>query len=159
VIVLGLDAATSTGWAIVGVAQGKTRLYDFGIANVHNWRSLGKVVAAGVSAGAETAALEVPYVDKSPDTAIKLGMIAGRWMQELDRAGLRYTQHKAQQWQSNLLKGLIVPRSPREERKRAAGLWVKCQFGLVVKEDEADAICLATWGAKVGNVAQLALGG
>jgi Holliday junction resolvasome RuvABC endonuclease subunit len=149
---LGLDAATSTGWGIVEFAHGRLRLLDFGIARVGDHRSLGEVVAKAVQLDVETAAIEVPYVDKNADTAIKLGIVVGRWMQELDRARMSYVTHKANDWQRNLLGGLIQNAAPRAARKRAASMWVASMFKIQVREDEADGICMAAWVAKVHAV-------
>jgi Holliday junction resolvasome RuvABC endonuclease subunit len=151
VIVLGIDAAAKSGWGIVDTTAGRPRLLDFGIAKVGNYRSLTAVVGAAIKLGAAKAAIEFPYVSVNPDTALKLGTVVGRWMQECDRAALAFETFTASQWQMQLLAGLITNRSPREARKRAAAIWVKSTFGIVALEDEADGICLASWRAKVGR--------
>jgi Holliday junction resolvasome RuvABC endonuclease subunit len=151
VIVLGIDAAAKSGWGIVDTTAGRARLLDFGIAKVGNYRSLGAVVAAAIKLGAVKAAIEYPYVAENAGTALKIGTVVGRWMQECDRAALAFETFTASQWQLQLLSGLITNKSKREDRKKAAAIWVKSVFGIVALEDEADGICLAAWRAKVGR--------
>jgi Holliday junction resolvasome RuvABC endonuclease subunit len=147
-IVFGVDAATSSGWAIVDSTAGKPRLVSYGVGCGTDHAVVHDLVENAQRLGAQLGAIEAPYVDKNPDTAIKLGVIVGRFAQELDRAGIAWTGHKAQQWQQRLLNGLIALTSPREVRKRAAIQWVKATYGIDAREDEADAICLTTWKAK-----------
>jgi Holliday junction resolvasome RuvABC endonuclease subunit len=149
---LGLDAATTTGWAVVEHV-GRLRVVEFGKIKIRHHQRLAEVLTRAVHLGVQVAAIEVPYVDKNVDTAIKLGMICGRWQQELDRVGMPYTTHKASEWQHQMLAGLITRRSPREDRKKAAAIWVASTFNLRVGEDEADAIILASWRAKLGAYA------
>ncbi len=151
-IVLGIDAAASSGWAIVDASGGRPQLLDYGIAKCSDYRTLPAVVGVAITAGVASAAIEVPYVDKNIDTAIKLGFVVGRWMQELDRAALSYGTFQAQSWQHFILAGLVTPQSTREARKRAAISWVEITYRVRVPSDSADAICLATWRAKVLRV-------
>lgn len=150
-IVLGIDAATKSGWGIVDTTGGRIRLLDFGIAKVGNYRSLGAVMAVALKLNVAKVAIEYPYMAENAGTAIKIGIVVGRWMQECDRAALPFETFTAHQWQMQLLTGLITNRSKSPERKKAAAIWVKSVFGINALEDEADGICLASWRAKVGR--------
>lgn len=146
-ITLGVDAAGSSGWAIVDTSAGRPRLVSYGVCRAQHDHII-DVVETAFAHHVEVAAVEWPYVDKSPAVAIKLGVIVGRWAQELDRVRIPWKGHNAQSWQAGLLAGLIGAASPRDQRKAAAARWVKAEFGVIVTGDEADAIGLATWRAK-----------
>lgn len=158
---MGIDAAGSSGWGIVDVGRGRPSLITFGVCNGKDHHAIVEVVETAVTHGVQVVAIESPYVDKNVDTAIKLGVICGRWCQEFDRAGIKWISCKADTWQRKLLDGLIHAGSPREVRKKAAKQYVRAEFGREVSEDEADAICLATWRAKESafEVKRIAAGG
>jgi Holliday junction resolvasome RuvABC endonuclease subunit len=153
--VLGVDAATRSGWAIIDTTAGPPRHLGHGIVSGIDASAISDLVEHAAAAGVTIAAVEEPYLDKSAAVAIKLGIIVGRWLQELELAGLKCELFKAQSWQHFALAGLIGPSSPRAQRKAAAKRWVKAEFGLVVPEDAADAIVFATWRAKAARLARL----
>jgi Holliday junction resolvasome RuvABC endonuclease subunit len=160
VVVLGIDAASSSGWAVIRAPAGPLELVSWGKCNGKDFQSIVEVCQGAVALGVDLAAIETPYVDQSPDVAIKLGLVVGRWAQEIDRHKIPWTGHKAAQWQHRLLAGLIGPSSPRDQRKLAAQRWVRANFAARVgaapiSDDEADAICLAAWRAKESRFAAL----
>jgi Holliday junction resolvasome RuvABC endonuclease subunit len=144
--VLGIDAATTTGWAVVGPEGSRMKVLAHGRMTA-DWSGIEQLLA-GLVVPVEVAAVESPYLDKNPDTTITLARIVGRFEQVLDRRGVRTELVKAASWQQGLLDRLIRPSSTRAQRKFAAKLWVRASYRLDVSEDEADAICLATWQAK-----------
>jgi Holliday junction resolvasome RuvABC endonuclease subunit len=146
--VLGLDAASTTGWAVVDGRNATPALLTWGAVDARTHHAAIAVVENARALGVAMAAVETPYVDKNADTAIKLGIVVGRWAQELGRAGIPWKGWKAQQWQFHVLKGMVGPGAPRAQLKAAAARWVKITYGYDVGEDEADAICFATWRAK-----------
>jgi Holliday junction resolvasome RuvABC endonuclease subunit len=147
-LVLGIDAATTTGHATILLGEaGKLSVRRVGRIAARAG-AISDLIAAAAGDGVVLAGLETPYLDKNPDTTIKLAMIAGRFAQELDHHRIPCAQLRADEWQKGLLTGLISGRSDRGLRKRAARAWVHATYKLDVTEDEADAICLATWLAK-----------
>lgn len=154
---LGIDAATSSGWGVIDTSKGRRGLLSFGAINAKDAHAIIEVVESALALGVADAAIETPYVTPdpkraNPDTAIKLGVIVGRWVQELDRAGIPCTWCKAVTWQQGLLAGLIRGSSPREVRKRAAKTYVRAEFGIDVEEDPADAICVAIWRGRHARI-------
>lgn len=156
-IVVGIDSATRSGVATVhGERTGDVRLLHHGTFNGTRASSVQNVTASlshladFCSRGPvdHLVVIEEPYLDKNPRTAMLLARITGRWLQALETAGHPVELVQPSTWQQGLLAGLITPRSPRAQRKEAARRYVKAEFGVDVSEDEADAICIATWRLK-----------
>ncbi len=141
---LGIDCATTTGWALVQLGAGRPVVAAHGTIRA-GWHEVRDLVDHFSVAGLSVAALETPYVDKNADTTIKLARLCGRFEQELEARAIPVELVKASEWQRGLLRGLITETSKRGDRKRACRLWVKSELGKVVGEDEADAIALAVW--------------
>ncbi len=158
-IAAGLDAASRTGWAVVEAGRGRPTRLASGVVEAHWDQIMDTVAQVFLPRGVELALIEVPYVASNPHTAITLGRIVGRWEEELDRAGIAVELVRAQQWQVGLMAGLIGRTSPRDQRKKAARLWVRQFYGLnLPSEDECDAIGLATWGAQRAAISGRATG-
>lgn len=150
-IVVGIDSATSTGWAVIHRDErGRETRLGSGVTSAES--------AGGIAAFVQTmtttwptidlVAVEDAYLDKNPKTLKVLCRIQGRWLQEFERAGIRCTLVDASTWQIGMLRGLIQRASPRKDRKKAAILWARRLLGAAVTSDEADALCLATWAAR-----------
>lgn len=154
-IVFGVDVATSSGWALVEGGRGQPKLLSYGqVASTA--QQIAGLVEVVRPMEIELAVLEEPYVDKNPATTIKLARMVGRWEQELERARIRVCTAKAASWQQQLLARFGVSRgTPRRQCKIAAMKWAALVYGVAVKEDEADAICMATWQAKLEHLRQL----
>lgn len=144
--VLGLDAATNTGWGLVS-CEPQPRPLSWGVVGT-SWEQIRDLIEHLAPMPVVHVVIETPYLDKDPSAAIKLGRIVGRWEQECERRGLPVQLAMASVWQMGLLNGLIRPSSPRAARKAAARQWVKSAYGITAREDEADGLCLATWAAK-----------
>lgn len=159
--VLGLDAATNTGWGVVSCDEGEPRLLSYGVIGTA-WEQIRDLIEQLAPMPIVHAAIETPYVDRDPSVTIKLARIAGRFEQECERHAIPVQLANARTWQVALLQGLITPQSPRVVRKRAAQRWVESVYRVRVREDEADAICLATWAAKTrafkGRISQVIRG-
>jgi Holliday junction resolvasome RuvABC endonuclease subunit len=146
-LVIGIDAATiTTGWAVVDVRPGLPKLVASG--------TIGGTRAADILAlsrawapKVQAAAVEEPYLDprKGVATMRKLAGATERWLMAWELAGVPCRAVRAQEWQCGVLAGLAGPQAPREQRKRAAAIWTRAQFGAVLSEDVADAACLAFW--------------
>jgi Holliday junction resolvasome RuvABC endonuclease subunit len=147
ITVLGLDCASTTGWAVVQVRGGKPAVSTYGKIKA-GWAEIRDLINHFSSASLTLAVLETPYVDKNPDTTIKLARLCGRFEQELDAHDIAIEVVKAWDWQRGLLRGLVHERSTRPERKAACRRWVRAELGLDVGEDEADAIAMAVWMGK-----------
>jgi Holliday junction resolvasome RuvABC endonuclease subunit len=144
--VLGLDAATNTGWGVVS-CDPLPRALSWGVVGTQ-WEQIRDLIAELAPMPIVQVVIETPYVDKDPSVTIKLARIVGRWEQECDRAGLPVVLATASVWQVAMLSGLITARSPRAVRKRAARQWVSSVYRVSAREDEADGLVIATWGAR-----------
>ncbi len=155
--VLFLDAATRTGWAVVEGDARTQQLVNYGAVDA-TAEGL-KAIVDGLhieflnDRGPELCVVEEPFLDKNVRSLKVLAYTVGRWLQELERSGFRTSLVTADTWQLGLLTGLITPASPRKDRKAAAKRMVRILYGgLECSEDEADAICGATWAVRQGSV-------
>ncbi len=159
--ILFLDAATRTGWAIVEGTCAAQRLMSSGAVDASTAKAVARFVASlSTWPVPDLCVIEEPYLDETKRNVRSLKVLAygvGRWLQELERVDFGTALVTADTWQLGLLTGLITPASKREERKRAAQRMVSILYGgYRCGEDEADAICGATWAVRQGSVLALA---
>lgn len=161
-VVLGLDAASTTGWALVErTPSGHERVLKWGTVDGRDHRvraSLARVLApkivviedAWLGAGSKA----------NPKVLKTLARIQGGWEQAVRDAGAEVVEYmQPHAWQSALLSGLCRGNAPRAERKAAAVLWAKRWHAVIVPEDAADALGLATWGARTMALSARAIPG
>jgi Holliday junction resolvasome RuvABC endonuclease subunit len=144
-IILGLDSATRTGWALV---QGE-KLLEHGVVNGAD-RKRQDLLAVYVCGKArpDLVVIEDNYFGKHVDVVKVLSRIVGAWELCFAVRGVDTELLMASTWQRELLTGLISNGSKSDHRKKACALWVKQTYGVRVSEDEADAIGIATWVAR-----------
>lgn len=148
-IVIGLDSAEHTGFAVVESTGPRERLVQHGTFRVRRAGDVEQAVAALAPLRPDLVAIEGVYVAANAATALTLAILLGRWLQAWERRGIECTTVTAATWQPAILSGLIGQRSPREDRKRAAVIWASGTFGgVTLPEDEADAAGIATWAAR-----------
>ena len=140
--VLGLDVATTCGWALVDNATGKERSLGRGVITLARAPSdeIEKLVDYALSAPAhkpDLVVVELPYLDKNPATLLCLAMLAGRFQQAFEVAGFPVELLRATQWQRTVLGGFGGKK--RDGLKKAAVLWARATFGVPMTGDEADA--------------------
>lgn len=144
-IVLGLDSASTTGWALV---QGE-KLLEHGLVNASERRRQDTLAAYVCSRHRpDIAVIEDNYFGKNVDVVKVLSRIAGAWELAFAVRGVDTRLVMGSVWQKALLTGLIDNGSVSAARKAACARWVKATYGLKVSEDEADAIGLATYVAR-----------
>lgn len=149
-IAVGIDCATTTGWAIVERVAGRETLKGHGLLNLKRpdpwnpvaWLALQSRPLGGP--GPDVVAIELPWLGKNPHTLEVLARYCGRFEQAF--AGVPTRLVSASEWQSKIL-GRFGGKK-REGLKRAAVLWAKGSFGVEVSEDEADAIGLAVFALR-----------
>jgi Holliday junction resolvasome RuvABC endonuclease subunit len=148
-IVLGLDSATRTGFAVVRVEGGREELLEHGVIDGRDADEIDDFAhRIAQTYSPDVAAIEDNYLDKDPSALKTLSRIVGRWQQALETRGVETRLVLAQVWQSGLLRGLGGA-GDRKGRKKAAALWVLGAFRIKdVSPDETDAICMATWEAR-----------
>jgi Holliday junction resolvasome RuvABC endonuclease subunit len=148
VIVLGLDSAEHTGFAVVERAGGAERLLRSGARPIRSAADVETAVAELAAGAPDVVAVEEPFVHpRNPATGLTLARLLGRWLQALEVRGLATVTVPASMWQPGILAGVTrVTRSA--ERKRAAQALVRELFGVEAGEDEADAIAMAVWVAR-----------
>lgn len=151
-IILGIDSATTTGWALVERVGMAERLLGYGTAK------LGENPAGAVSrlaahvfelARPDLVVIEQPWMGKNVKTAMLLAEFVGRWKQAFESRGCVCSVVLPSQWRAGILTGLIGAKSPRAACKKAARIWGRGTFGVTMSEDEAEAVAVATWAARV----------
>lgn len=145
-IIVGLDAASRTGFAVLERAAGRERVHAAGVLEV----SPGNVeaFAAKWAPQVELVVVEDPYLRENVKTLKVLAGIAAVWQHAFEFRSVRVERCTAQSWQTGILTGLITGRAKREERKAAAQLWALRAFLLELPEDAADALGMAVWIAR-----------
>ena len=148
-IVVGLDAATKTGFAVLERSHGREHVHAAGVIHVSpanierfaaEWAPLASLVV-----------VEDPFMQKNVVTLKELAGIARVWEHVFAARGVAVRRCTAQSWQSAILAGLMSGRAKREERKRAAVKWARLAYRLELPEDAADGLGLAVWGARFGQ--------
>jgi Holliday junction resolvasome RuvABC endonuclease subunit len=152
VTVLGIDSAELTGFAVVTrPSGGREELARSGVVTIRTAADVEAAVTDLTGRHApDVVAIEEPFAHpkQGPVAGMALARLLGRWLQAFERRGCTCVTIPACMWQPAILggrSGLIGPRATRPERKAAAQTWVKATFGVELAEDEADAICMASY--------------
>lgn len=148
-IVLGIDSATTAGFAVV---DGE-RLIHHGTVDARDPIRVHQVVGDVVTRFRPArAVIEEAYVARgehaNPKVTMLLSRFIGRWEMALALRSVPSELVEAHAWQSQILAGLLPPRPKRDDRKAAAARWVKLTYRVDVAGDAADAIGIATWAAR-----------
>lgn len=142
---LGIDVATSCGWAIVDISErglpvlprSGVMILDVRLASQvkelasfaqHPWR-------------VDVVGLEEPYLGNNPHALKVLARLIGRFEQAFGVVGIETVLVPAQTWQTAVLGSFGGKK--REDRKKAARIWAKAMFGRDLPQDAADAAGLA----------------
>jgi Holliday junction resolvasome RuvABC endonuclease subunit len=145
VIVLGIDSACRSGWALL---DGR-RPIKYGTVNAREPLRIDTLASLVNSIGRpDLVAIEDSYLGENVVTLKVLSRIQGRWEQAFAQRGIPTELVMADTWQKSLLTGLITGKSKSADRKKAAILWVRATYGLTVAEDVADGFGLATFIAR-----------
>ncbi len=154
--VLGIDCATTAGWALVTGSPSCETLLDRGTVALANGcacvvqglveRVRQRLKDRGEAMAGLVVAIEEPYLaHDNPKTLKVLARLVGRLEQAFELAGAEVVTVTAQSWQACVLG--VGPRRfggvRRADRKAAAGIVARSLFGRGLTEDEADAAMLA----------------
>lgn len=143
--ILGLDCATKCGWALVDNVSGKERMLGRGVMDLSRstWNQIHwlAMYCRDPDRLPDVVVIELPYLDKNPVTLRTLAMLAGRFQQAFEAAGIPTELLMATQWQRKIL-GRFGG-NKREDLKKAVVLWARATFGVVLTTDEADAAGIA----------------
>lgn len=146
-IILGLDSARTTGFALVERTVGPERLLEYGTIEAAG----AEVIQAFATRMAtrkrppDLVAIEDGFLGKNVVTLKSLCYLVGRWQQAFESMGVETITRMADRWQRGLLGRDLGGTGNRESRKKAAAIWTKAWFKQTLDEDAADAACLATW--------------
>lgn len=146
--VAAIDSAPElSGLAVLGRDPGgRERLLHHRAAPALTCDDVDLVVAELLSYAPDLVALEDAFFSpKEPSAGLVLARLLGRWMQVFETRGLTCVCIPAPMWRRGVLRGLLRPRAPRDECKRAAVTWARASFGVEVTHDEADAIGLGAY--------------
>lgn len=147
-IVLGIDSAELSGFALVERLAGDERLIRYGAARVRTASDVERLAADLAAACPDLAAVEEPFVHpRNPGTGLALARLLGRWLQVFEARGLTTVTVPASMWQTAVLPG-VTNRTRSAERKAAAQAFARERFGVEACEDASDAIAMATWVAR-----------
>ncbi len=162
-IVLGLDPARTSGWCIMSAVRGSARRELSGIADCCSSRAHVIHLAVEV-ARRDDDRLAVVYerhtvgggVRWTPDVMMGMGEARGRWLEQLELAGIARS-HCVGVTPSTWRRATL-PRCGRDRAalKAAALLSCKARGWGVESDDEAEACLIAYWGA-VGSAEVAAL--
>ena len=153
-IAVGIDCATKSGWAVVERTAGRERLLGHGVLDLsgHAGRPSELIstfagrLAKEIPLDGLPVAIELPYLGHGKAlnvvTLRTLARLCGRWEQALGVYGADVELLRASDWQRRVLGTLGGQK--RADRKKAAQLWARGQFGARLSEDEADAVAIAT---------------
>lgn len=170
-VILAIDAGAVSGHALTAPENGKHALLDSGYCGDADERSQ-VCEDAWLSADARDLPLVVVAEDWPSGAfpnATAYGSVReswGAWRQALEAAlgdePLRLVRVHVGTWRGALgLRPVVdatVRAKPERDRsraawKRSAVLAVSARFGMMCSDDEAEAICIATWGAHSAEVA------
>ncbi len=154
--VLGIDCATTAGWALVTGSPSRETLLDHGTVALASGcacvvqglveRVRARLKDRGEAMAGLVVAIEDPYLAKdNPKTLKVLARLVGRLEQSFELAGAEIVTVTAQTWQAGVL-GVGRGRFggvKRADRKAAAGIVARSLFGRGLTEDEADGAMLA----------------
>lgn len=168
-IVLGLDSAARTGYAVVERLNGSERLLERGVLDLRDQETLATRIDdfAHKMAGRfeiDVVAIEDNYLDTNEDkanvvTLKSLARMVGRWCQAFESRGITTVLANPQKWAVGVLRGVLMgPTSDRKTRKKACGIWVRATFKVQPEENEADAIGIATYEARQRDFFERAAG-
>jgi Holliday junction resolvasome RuvABC endonuclease subunit len=149
VIVLGLDSATTTGYALVEHARGRDRLIEAGTVDGSDGMAVAELAGRVVNAHAiELVAIEDNFLGKNPATLKVMARIVGRWQQAFEPLGVDTDLIEPSRWRS-VLRGFIQPGAQRAACKDAAQRFARMVLGAKdLGTDAAEAACLAVFAAR-----------
>ena len=147
---LALDSATTTGWASL---DGE-RLTGHGVVDAGDLLRLDAFASIACRTDRpDLVVIEDNFVMRgpkaNPNTMKILSRIVGAWQLAFAVRGVPTEVVLPGVWQKGVLGQLT-----KGGTKRAAALWVRATFGIVVSEDAADAIGLGTWVARREQLAR-----
>lgn len=148
-IVLGIDSASTAGWAVVD----GDRLIEHGTVDARDPIRVHQLVGSLITRHRPArAVIEQAYVARgehaNPKITMMLSRLIGRWELALALREVPWELVEAQTWQAEILAGLLPPRPKRDDRKTAAVKWVRLVHKLDVVVDAADAIGIASWASR-----------
>jgi len=144
VVILALDSASCTGWALL---EGE-RLIGRGTVDASDLLRLEAFARnACAQRRPDLVVIEDNFVMRgkkaNPNTMKILSRIVGAWLLAFAVRGVATEIVMPNIWQRGVL-GKIA----KGGTKKAAALWVRATFGVDANEDECDAIGLACWVAR-----------
>lgn len=156
--VLGIDQATCSGWALLDLVT--RRVVLSGEAKGHDEREAAIALMSRLP-GLSWASVLVVFEDHrampltagktSAATMLSLGETRGQWKALLTQAGQPEAARllvAARGWEKTLGARQSLPRA---ERKQQALRWARALTGKGIEgDDEAEAVCIAYWGALEG---------
>jgi hypothetical protein len=159
VIVAAVDSAASPGIAIVErAAVGAERLISYGLRPLGNAADVERLAVELAATRPDVTAIEQPFLHVGSAVGLNLAVLHGRLLQAFERRGLPTVAVPTDEWQqSGLLPG-IHRGSRGVDRKRASRAFAMTAFGVLVGENEGDAIALATWVARSPRARRRAAG-
>ena len=151
-IALGIDAATRTGWAMVGQERGREKLLDWGVldfkkhdADPWNPAAFLALHCRPPALSPNIVAIELPFLGPSPHTLEVLARICGRFEQAFGPSGADIRVIRSNQWQPKMLG---PTRLKRTMLKRLAVAWCKSAFLIDLPQDAADAAVMAVYALR-----------
>lgn len=151
-IALGIDAATKTGWAMVGQERGREKLLEWGVLDFKKhdadpWNPAAFLALHCRQPAPEPniVAIELPFLGPSPHTLEVLARICGRFEQAFGPSGADVRVVRSNQWQPKMLG---PTRMKRAVLKKLAVAWCRSNLGAVLPQDAADAAVLAVYALR-----------
>ena len=151
---IGIDSATTTGWAVASRESNRERLLGHGVLDLSGKSGRPSEVVANfvaklakeVDLDGTPVAIELPYMGHGKQANVvtlrTLARLCGRWEQAFGERGADVYLVAASDWQRRIL-GARFGGTKRDEIKKAAQLWALGTFRVRLTQDEADACAIA----------------
>ena len=150
-IAVGIDCATTTGWAIVERTGGRETLRGHGILKLntpHVWNPIAWLALQARPWGGpwpDVVAIELPFLGQNPHTLEVLARICGRFEQAFGPSGADIRVIRSNRWQPKMLG---PTRMKRAMLKKLAVAWCRSNLGAVLPQDAADAAVMAVYALR-----------
>lgn len=172
-IILAIDQAATSGWAMARVTDGKVSELRSGTAKTSDERKavVSQLVWADYIVSAQAMPVpsqhalkhvQVVFEDHggfhfgrgnmSMASVLGMGAARGRWLEQLEGVGLKKSRIQSvspKAWRKAVLG--LAGNASSERAKQAALLYARAKYGLSCTDDEAEALCMLAWA--VANVA------
>lgn len=155
-VILGIDAAKSSGWALLSESGAKKCAYA-GVAKNHDSRK--HVIRSALLLSKHHALPLIAVIEdfttggwKSFAAILRAGESRGRWLEHLDSEEISTINVTPAQWRGGIFGSTKLN---REQAKTLAQTYVKSEYKEDLPHDAAEALLIARYGSRCPEIASL----